>query len=133
MSSAASGMRRLSLNGEDAAAPEEPVSVSHSRRMPESDQGAALDGEAERKYCCQALDRPTANVRSQTRFVAALAGQSAAKASKSFHETRPFVETTFTAATEFVGLMPPRILVSSVNPVSSRFVAVLNALVPPNQ
>ena len=125
-------MRKLSPPGEAATVPETPVSVSHSRTAPRRLHAAAFVGEADTKNCCHTLERPTVNVLSQTRFVA-FAGQSAAKASKSFQETRPFVETTFAAATEFVGLMPPRILVSRVNPVSSRFVAVLNALVPPNQ
>ena len=62
------------------------------------------------------------NVRSQTRFVAP-DGQFAANPSKSRHETRLFVETTSAAATPFVGLTPPRIFASSVNPVASRAVA----------
>ena len=131
-SSAPSGMRRLSPAGEDAAEPEAPVSVSHSSAIPCRNHAAASAGEAETKSCCHALVRLTANVRSQTMSVAS-AGQSAAKPPKSFQETSEPSDATTGSAAAFAGFMPPRIFAASVKPVPSRFVAVLNALVPPNQ
>ena len=125
-------MRKLSPSGDTETEPHISSPTSHSRASPARRHPAASVGFAETKNCCHALERPMVNVRSQTRFVA-FAGQSAAKPSKSFHETRPFVEATVAAAAPFVGLMPPRIFPSKVKPVPSRFVAVLNAFVPPNQ
>ena len=131
-SSGASGMRKLSPKGEAAAEPDVPVFVSHSRTAPVRRHAAAFVGAAETKNCCQALERLTVNALSQTRFVS-VAGQSAAKASNSFQETRPFVEITFAAATGFVGSMPARILAARVKPVPSRSAAESMAFVPPNQ
>ena len=64
--------------GDTDAAPHAPVSVSHSRRRFWRNHPAAFVGLAEMKNCCQALERPMSNVRSQTRFVAP-SGNSAAK------------------------------------------------------
>ena len=89
-SSGASGTRQLSPAGETASEPRVSPSTAHSSSRPSRHHGAALDGEAETKYCCHALVRSTSNDRSHRTFVAP-DGQSAANPSRSAHAASTFV------------------------------------------